>query len=109
MKEATAMDILKALGIGAAVYIGMVLSVVLLPVLFLLFFWIGACAFSATFLFFFWLLITHNPHTLYSSLYMLAWGTVPMMPASLLGFYCGKLGGRRRVPMVTLRQDVPFR
>jgi hypothetical protein len=102
------MNVLKAVCIGLAVYFGMVLSVVLLPVVFVLCFWIGACALMAVFLFFFWLFFTHDPHTLYSSLYLLAYGAVPIIPASMLGFYSGKLRGRRRLPMVTLRQDAPF-
>jgi hypothetical protein len=85
------MTFLKALGIGLATYLGMVLAVTLFPVLVLLALWIGLCAFSAIFLFFFWLLATHNPHTLHSSLYMLAWGVPPCMAFSVLGFYYGQL------------------
>jgi hypothetical protein len=102
------MSFLKALCIGLAVYLGMVLSVVLLPVVFLLCLWTGACALIAVFLFFFWLFFTHDPHTLHSSIYMLAYGAVPCLAASVLGFYSGKLRNRRRLPMVTLDQDVPF-
>ena len=102
------MNLLKAVCIGLAVYLSMVLSVVLIPVLFVLCFWIGACALMAVFLFFFWLLVTHDPHTLYSSLYMLAYGAAPTVPASVLGFYYGKLRNRRSAPLLTLRQDAPF-
>ncbi len=102
------MNVLKGLCIGLAVYLGMVLSVVLLPVLFVLCFWIGACALIAVFLFFFWLFFTHDPHTLYSSLYMLAYGAVPMIAASVLGFYYGQLRGRRNAPLVMRRRDAPF-
>lgn len=102
------MNVLKALGIGLAVYLGMVLSLVLLPVLFLLCLWTGLCMFAAILLFFFWLFFTHDSHTLHSSLYMLAYGAVPCLAASVLGFYYGKLRGRRRGAMVTLRHDLPF-
>ena len=102
------MNFMKALGVGLLTYLGMVLAVVLFPVLVLLALWIGLCAFSAVFLFFFWLLVTHNPHTLHSSLYMLAWGAPPCVGFSVLGFYYGQLRDRRGAPMVTVRQDVPF-
>jgi hypothetical protein len=108
LKEARSMNFLKALGIGLATYLGMVLAVILVPVLVLLALWMGLCAFSAIFLFFFWLLVTHNPHTLHSSLYMLAWGAPPCMGFSVLGFYYGQLRARRKAPILTLRQDVPF-
>jgi hypothetical protein len=109
LKEARTMNFLKALAVGLAAYLSMVLAVVLFPVLVLLALWIGLCVFSAIFLFFFWLLFTHNPHTLYSSLYMLTWGALPFLGLSVLGFYYGQLRARRRAPMVTLRQDAPFR
>jgi hypothetical protein len=109
LKEAATMNFLKALAIGLVVYVGMVLSVVVLPVLLLLCLWTGLCAFAAVFLFFFWLFVTHNPHTLYSSLYMVAYGVPPCLGSSLLGFYYGKLRNRRSAPLLTLRQDAPFR
>jgi hypothetical protein len=102
------MNFLKALAIGLVVYVGMVLSVVVLPVLLLLCLWTGLCAFAAVFLFFFWLFVTHNLHTLYSSLYMLAYGALPCLGSSLLGFYYGKLRNHRSAPLLTLRQDAPF-
>jgi len=103
------MNVLKALAIGLVVYVGMVLSVVVLPVLLILCLWTGLCAFAAVFLFFFWLFVTHNPHTLYSSLYMLAYGAPPFLGSSVLGYYYGKLRNRRSAPLLALRQDVPFR
>jgi hypothetical protein len=103
------MNFMSALGIGLLTYLGMVLAVVLFPALVLLALWIGLCAFSAIFLFFFWLLVTHNPHTLHSALYMLAWGAPPCMGFSVLGFYYGQLRARRKVPLLTLQQDATFR
>jgi hypothetical protein len=103
------MNFLKAPGIGLLTYLAMVLAVVLFPILVILSLWIGLCAFSAIFLFFFWLLVTHNPHTLYSALYMLAWGAPPCIAFSVLGFYYGHLRARRRAPLLTLRHDATFR
>ena len=103
------MNFLKALAIGLVVYVGMVLSVVVLPVLLLLCLWTGLCAYAAVGFFLFWLLLTPNPHTRYSSLYMVAYGAPPCLGSSLLGFYYGRLRNRRSVPLVTLRQDAPFR
>ena len=103
------MNVLKAFAIGLVVYVGMVLSVVVLPVLLLLCLWTGLCIFVSIFLFFFWLLITHDAHTLYSSLYMLAYGALPCLGSSVLGYYYGKLRNRRSAPLLTLRQGAPFR
>jgi uncharacterized membrane protein YphA (DoxX/SURF4 family) len=108
LKEATIMNVLKALAVGLVVYVGMVLSVVVLPFLLLLCLWTGLCALAAAFLLFFWFFVTHTPHTLYSSLYMLAYGALPCLGSSL-GFYYGKLRNRRSAPLLTLRQDAPFR
>ena len=103
------MNVLKAVAIGLVIYFGMVLSVVVLPVLLILCLWTGLCAFAAVFLFFFWLFVTHNPHTLYSSLYMLAYGAPPCLGSSLLGFYYGKLRNCWSAPLLTLRRDRTFR
>jgi len=102
------MNLLRALGIGVATYLGMVAAVVVFPTLFLVALWIGVCALAAIFLFVFWLLVTHDPHTLYSSLYMLAYGALPCIAVSVLSFYYGQLRGRRKAPVMTVRQDAPF-
>jgi hypothetical protein len=90
------MNLLRALGIGVATYLGMVMAVVIFPTLFFVALWIGVCALAAIFLFVFWLLVTHDPHTLYSSLYMLAYGALPCIAASVLSFYYGQLRARRK-------------
>jgi hypothetical protein len=102
------MNLLRALGIGVATYLGMVMAVVIFPTLFFVALWIGVCALAAIFLFVFWLLVTHDPHTLYSSLYMLAYGALPCIAASVLSFYYGQLRARRKAPVMTVRQDAPF-
>ena len=103
------MNFLKALVVGLTVYLGMVLTVILVPVLALLALWTGLCVLSAIFLFALWLLVTHNPHTLFSSFYMLTYGSPPFVGACVLGYYYGQLRARRAVALVTLRQDAPFR
>jgi hypothetical protein len=101
-------NFLKALGVSALAYVGIFLAVVLSPVVILLCIWTGLCLFAAVFMFFFWLLFTHNPQTLYSSLYLLAWGAPPCLAAGVLGYYRGQLRARRSASLVTLRQDAPF-
>jgi hypothetical protein len=108
LKEATTMNFLKALAIGLVVYVGMVLSVVVLPVLIAtlpLDQPLRVCSRLSVLLL---AVVTHNLHTLYSSLYMLAYGALPCLGSSLLGFYYGKLRNRRSAPLLTLRQDAPF-
>jgi hypothetical protein len=103
------MGILKALAIGTAVYLGGVLGVLLIPIVGILGLWTGLCILASIFLFFFWLFVTHSPHTLTMALYMLVWGAPPCLGAALLGHFGGRLRARRKAPTMTLRQDAPFR
>jgi thiol:disulfide interchange protein len=102
-------NFLKALGLAALAYVGIFLAVILSPVVILLALWSGLCLFGAAFMFFFWLLLTHNPNTLHGALYLLAWGSPPCVAAGVLGYYRGQRRARRNAPHVSLRQDAQFR
>jgi hypothetical protein len=101
------MSLLKALGLGIAVYLGGVLAVLLIPVFVILCLWSGLCVAASILLFAFWLLVTHSPHTLALSAAMLAWGAPPCLAAFLLGYYGGRFRVRRNA--ITLSPDAPFR
>lgn len=103
------MNFLKALSVAVLAYIGIVLAVISVPVVFLLFLWTGLCVLAAVFMFFFWLMITHSAHTLYMSLYLLALGAPAFLAAGVLGYYQGQRRARQRVRQVTLGHDAPFR
>jgi hypothetical protein len=101
-------NFLRALAVSVLAYVGIFLAVILSPIVIVLCLWTGLCLFGAAFMFFFWLLITHNPSTLRGSLYLLAWGSPACLTAGVLGYYRGQLRARRTVRLVSLQQDAPF-
>jgi hypothetical protein len=107
-KEEDAMGLLRALGRVSLAYFVILVALVLMPLLLLFFLWTALCVFSSLFLFAFWLFFTHQPHTLYSALYMAAWGLPPCLAASVLGYYADRLRARQEAPLVTLNGGVPF-
>jgi hypothetical protein len=103
------MGMLRAIGASILTYFAVLLAVILSPLLFVLFLWTGLCMFAALFIFFFWLFVNHQTHTLYSALYMALWGCPPMVLAGLVGYYGAQIRARRTVPLLSLHGDVPFR
>ena len=103
------MALLKAVAVGILTYLGMVLVLLFAPVIAILRLWIALCVLASIFMFFFWLLITHSSHTLYSSLYMLAWGAPPFVAATVLGYFGGYLKARQAAPLGTFNRNTPFR
>jgi hypothetical protein len=103
------MGVLIAIAAAVVAYICVLLAVILTPILILLCLWTGLCIFAAVFMFLFWLLVTHQTHTLYSAVFMATWGFPPMLLASLVGYYGEQIRARRKAPLLTLHGDAPFR
>jgi hypothetical protein len=103
-----AINFLKALGASVSIYIGVILAVILMLLVFLLFIWAGLSMFVGVFMFFFWLLITHNAHTLDMGFSIFTWGAPPFLAVGALGYCRGQLRARRNTVMVTAHRDTPF-
>ncbi|WP_159013995.1 hypothetical protein [Acidisoma sp. S159] len=88
-------NVLKGLAVALLAYGGIFLAVILSPVVILLGLWSGLCLLGAAFMFFFWLLITHDPNTIHGALYLLAWGSPPCLAAGVLGYCRGQPRARR--------------
>jgi hypothetical protein len=108
LQEGKVRNVLKGLAVALLAYGGIFLVVILSPVVILLGLWSGLCLLSAAFMFFFWLLITHDPNTIHGALCLLAWGSPPCLAAGVLGYCRGQPRARRNSPLVSMRPDAPF-